>query len=236
MKTQIIKNFTVNHPIESVWKSLSDPTDIVTCVPGASIIEVIDEKNYKGKVVTKFGPVKVTYNGDIEIVELNEEEHIMKLKGKGLDSKGKGSADLDMLGKLTENNGSTDVSFTMDISIVGMLAQFGARLINDVSDQILNQFVKKFQSKLDAQTPTPVSVPSQNELKEPSSDQPNSVSNSEEIKTESIEKENPMPIQNSMAEEGSDNSINATSLIGTVLKSIFGGLIDFFKSLFGGKK
>jgi hypothetical protein len=36
----------------------------------------------------------------------------------------------------------------MNIVIVGMLAQFGSRLINDVSDQLLNQFVVNFKSKL----------------------------------------------------------------------------------------
>jgi hypothetical protein len=36
----------------------------------------------------------------------------------------------------------------MDISIVGMLAQFGARLIKDVSDQLLGQFVNNFKDML----------------------------------------------------------------------------------------
>jgi len=72
----------------------------------------------------------------------------MVLKGRGLDSKGKGSADMIMNGVLTEENGKTHVNFSMDITIVGMLAQFGSRLINDVSDQLLNQFVKNFSNKL----------------------------------------------------------------------------------------
>jgi len=33
-----------------------------------------------------------------------------------------------------------------------------------------------------------------------------------------------------------DNSLDATSLIGTVVKSIFGGIGDFLKGLVGGKK
>ena len=36
----------------------------------------------------------------------------------------------------------------MEISITGMLAQFGARLIKDVSDQLLNQFVANFKDRL----------------------------------------------------------------------------------------
>ena len=148
MNTTINKQFDIEQPIDLAWKSLASPEEIVVCVPGAAITEKIDDRNYKGEVVTKFGPIKAAYAGDIEIVELDEANHRMVLKGRGLDSKGKGSADMIMNGVLTEKDGKTHVDSTMDITIIGMLAQFGSRLINDVSDQLLNQFVANFRNKL----------------------------------------------------------------------------------------
>ena len=148
MNTTITKDFQIEEPIDKVWNSLSNPNEIVTCVPGAAITETIDEKNYKGEVTMKFGPIKAQYAGEITIEELDEANHKMVLKGKGLDSKGKGSADMVMNGSLQSSDAGTDVSFSMQISIVGMLAQFGSRLINDVSDQLLNQFVDNFKAKL----------------------------------------------------------------------------------------
>ena len=148
MNTKITKEFIIDQPIDAVWKNLADPSEIVVCVPGAEITEKIDDKNYKGAVITKFGPIKASYAGDIEIIELDEENKKMVLKGRGLDSKGKGSADMIMNGTLVEENGQTKVNFEMDITIVGMLAQFGSRLINDVSDNLLDQFVDNFKAKL----------------------------------------------------------------------------------------
>ncbi|MEL6970306.1 MAG: SRPBCC family protein [Bacteroidota bacterium] len=148
MNTVINKEFDIQQPIDVVWKSLASPEEIVTCVPGAAITNKLDDRNYKGEVVTKFGPIKASYAGDIEIVELDETNRKMVLKGRGLDSKGKGSADMIMNGTLKETEGGTHVHFNMNITIVGMLAQFGSRLINDVSDQLLNQFVTNFRSKL----------------------------------------------------------------------------------------
>lgn len=148
MVTTITKDFEIEEPIEKVWASLSNPNEIVTCVPGAAITEEIDDKNYKGEVTMKFGPIKAQYDGEITIEELDETNHKMVLKGKGLDSKGKGSADMTMNGDLKASDKGTEVSFSMEISIVGMLAQFGSRLINDVSDQLLNQFVDNFKAKL----------------------------------------------------------------------------------------
>lgn len=148
MNTLITKQFDVEQPLDKVWAALANPEEIVGCVPGASITQKIDERNYKGEVTSKFGPIKAVYAGDIEIIELDEANSKMVLKGRGLDSKGKGSADMIMNGVLKHENGVTHVDFSMDITIVGMLAQFGSRLINDVSDQLLNQFVENFRAKL----------------------------------------------------------------------------------------
>lgn len=220
MNTKIEKEFDIDQPIELVWKSLADPSDIVTCVPGAAITEKIDDRNYKGEVVTKFGPIKAKYTGDIEIVELNEAERQMTLKGRGLDSKGKGSADMIMNGSLEEKDGKTRVNFSMDITIVGMLAQFGSRLINDVSDQLLNQFVDNFSNKLAAAAPASVGA----------------ATSAGAAATASVpQAQTATPVVETQSSK-SDNSLDATSLFGTVVKSIFGGIIDFIKSLFTAKK
>ena len=151
MKTTIEKEFQLQEPIAKVWANVSDPTQVVECVPGASITEKIDEANYKGTVTTTFGPVKASYNGEINISELNPSQHRMTLNGKGLDSKGKGSADMIMVSELKEAEGGTSVKFSMEISISGMLAQFGSRLINDVSNQLLDKFIDNFKKKLAGQ-------------------------------------------------------------------------------------
>ena len=148
MTTCIEKEFQLNEPIAKVWANVSDPTKVVECVPGATLTEKIDEANYKGTVTTSFGPVKASYNGEINISELDATHYRMTLNGKGLDSKGKGSADMKMISTLKEAEGSTSVKFSMEISISGMLAQFGSRLISDVSNQLLNKFIDNFKNKL----------------------------------------------------------------------------------------
>ncbi len=152
MTTTINKKFDLDEPIEKVWIYLADPTKIVTCVPGASLTEKIDDRNFKGQVAMKLGPVKVKFNGEVEIVELDKDNWKMNLKGKGLDAKGKGSADMKMNGLLSPTNNGTAVDFTMTLTIIGKLAQFGSRLINDVTDQVLNQFIANFKAKLVADT------------------------------------------------------------------------------------
>lgn len=148
MVTTIEKTFQVNEPIDKVWDYLSDPSKIVTCVPGASLTEKVDDSNYKGEVTMKFGPIKAKYNGLMTFEEMNKETRKMVLKGKGIDDKGTGSADMLLNGNLVEKDGGTEVSYSMEITITGKLAQFGSRLITDVSNQVFNTFVDNFKAKL----------------------------------------------------------------------------------------
>ncbi len=148
MTTNLTKSFEVEQPIDLVWATLTDPPKIVDCVPGASLTEEVDADNYKGYVGLKFGPVKAGYDGLVTFLQRDSVNKKMTLKGLGVDSKGKGNAEMVMNATLTDIDGRTKVDATMDISISGMLAQFGARLINDVSNQVFDQFVANFKKKL----------------------------------------------------------------------------------------
>lgn len=148
MKATFNKVFTVNEPIEKVWEHLSDPSKVVTCVPGASLTDQIDDDNYKGEVTLKFGPIKAKYSGQITFLERDNTAHKMVMQGKGLDSKGKGSADMLMNGLVEEKDGGTQVTASMEVTVTGMLAQFGSRLINDVTDSVFDKFVQNFKDKL----------------------------------------------------------------------------------------
>ena len=236
MTTKITKDFEIAQPIGVVWKSLANPEEIVGCVPGASLTEKIDDKNYKGQVVTKFGPIKAAYAGDIEIVELDEANHKMVLKGRGLDSKGKGSADMIMNGTLKEEGGKTQVNFSMDITIVGKLAQFGSRLINDVSDQLLNQFVKNFSNQLEEQAPAAsTATASAAATASAGATAGEAVVNKmtatagDAMKTVEAQSKEAAAKVKKAATASEDNSFDGTSLIGTVIKSIFGSILDFFR-------
>ena len=246
MNTKITKDFEIAQPIDVVWKSLSNPEEIVGCVPGASITEKVDDKNYKGQVVTKFGPIKAAYAGDIGIIELDEVNHKMVLKGRGLDSKGKGSADMIMNGVLTEKDGKTLVNFSMDITIIGKLAQFGSRLINDVSDQLLNQFVKNFSNQLEAQAPaasvdtssgaaaaTAVAATAAAATTAAAAGQSVvdkvTTTAGDAVKATGAQAKEAVAEVKKVTAPPADNSFDGTSLIGTVIKSIFGSILDFFR-------
>ena len=145
MEVTADKNFTVNAPVDKVWELLSDPSRVVVCVQGAQLTEIIDDKNFKGKISVKIGPVTSKFNGEGRFEKLDAQAKEMVLQGAGKDTGGKGSASMTMTVNLKEVDGATEVTSSIKLSITGKLAQFGSRMIVAVNDKLIEQFVGKFR-------------------------------------------------------------------------------------------
>lgn len=149
MKTQLEKSFEVPQGTDLVWEHLIDPNKVMDCVPGVTIDEKVGENHYKGKVGMKFGPIGAKYDADIFYDEIDAANRKIIITGKGVDVKGQGSADMTMTMNLAEiAEGGSRLDAIMDVTINGKIAQFGARLITTVSNQLFKQFVTNFSKKL----------------------------------------------------------------------------------------
>lgn len=150
MQVTVNESFQVEASRDVVWALLSDPQSVVTCVPGAQITEQTGERSYKGAVSMKIGPVVSSFTGDIEIKSLDAKTGELILEGKGRDAKGKGNATMRLVGRLRSlESGHTEVSSSMTLSISGRLAQFGSRLMADVSRRVFAQFVERFREQVE---------------------------------------------------------------------------------------
>jgi len=150
MGIRIEKSFQVEGPVEVVWVFLSDIRKVGSCVPGAQITEQVDESHYKGTISVKVGPAVTDFKGQVEIVRLDSQEHVLEMVAKGQDVRGKGSASMKMTGSLRAlPDGSTEVKSISEVSVMGILAQMGGRVINEVSNIMFQKFAKNFQEKLE---------------------------------------------------------------------------------------
>src|SRR5689334_915966 len=148
MAVKIEKTFRVDEPTDKVWTFLSDPRKVGTCVPGAQITEQVDERTYKGAIKVKVGPSVTDFKGEVQIVRQDEAAREIEILGKGQDTKGKGSASMKMTGKLQPSGNVTEVISVSELNVVGILAQMGARVIQEVSNIMFEQFVNNFRKQL----------------------------------------------------------------------------------------
>ncbi|MDH3405299.1 MAG: SRPBCC domain-containing protein, partial [Acidobacteriota bacterium] len=50
-----MERFSVAAPIDAVWRFVMDPHQVVTCMPGAALDEVVDDRAFLGSVQVKLG-------------------------------------------------------------------------------------------------------------------------------------------------------------------------------------
>ncbi len=141
MAMQIEKTFTLGAPRAAVWDFLTDPYKVARCLPGAAITEKVDERSYGGTITVKVGPVTANYRGKMRFEKLDEAAGEAEIVASGQETRGKGGADMKMRSRVVERApGETEVTVVSDVNVVGVLAQFGRGMIQDVSDQLFQKF------------------------------------------------------------------------------------------------
>lgn len=146
----LIENgFSVEAPIQDVWATLLDVEKVAPCMPGAELTETVDERNWKGKVSMKFGPVGLSFAGTVEMVERDDAAHRVKLLAKGMEAKGKGAATATITSWLEAvGTSSTEVKMQADITMTGAVAQLSRGLLPDVSKRLTAEFAGRLRTLL----------------------------------------------------------------------------------------
>lgn len=152
---QIKSSFDVPRPPPEAWNVLMDIPRIAPCMPGAELVEQVDDRTFKGKVSVKLGPVALAFAGTATFVEIDETAHRAKVKAQGADSKGRGSASADISFELVPAGTGTQVNVVTDVMLTGSVAQYGraSGVIQGVATQLVNQFAASLKASLSQHEP-----------------------------------------------------------------------------------
>lgn len=148
MPFRIEDKFEVKAPIDRVWKFLNDPQQVVQCLPGVKLIEVQDERNFVGAMTVKIGPASMSFQGKVQITEMDESQHRVRMSGEGREGGGwiKGSM-ASQLAPLSDS--STEVTVNSEVDIAGRALQFGRSLIESIMKQQFKKFAESVQKILE---------------------------------------------------------------------------------------
>jgi carbon monoxide dehydrogenase subunit G len=167
MQVNLEKTFAIPAPGSSGWKFLQDIPGVTGCMPGAEITETIDDSHYKGAVKAKIGPATMAFNGDIEIKGLDAGKRELHLVGRGQDTKGTSSAEMDLTAWIVDTgDGQCELKGEAQVKVTGKAASLGGRMMTQVADQILNQFGKNFANNVVAMGEGEVAEEAREELAE----------------------------------------------------------------------
>ena len=150
MGMEITKSFVLKAPAPAVWAFLTDPTRVARCLPGAAITEKIDDQSWAGTITVKVGPVTANYRGKMRFERLDEAAGEADIAASGQETRGKGGADMRMKSRVVAKSPEeTEVTVISDVNVMGVLAQFGRGMIQDVSDQLFQKFTDGMRRELE---------------------------------------------------------------------------------------
>ncbi|HEX5116955.1 MAG TPA: SRPBCC family protein [Pseudonocardiaceae bacterium] len=157
----LIENtFQVAADPDRVFDFLQDANNVVTCMPGAELVEDLGDDSYAGKVKIKVGPVTAAYSGVAIITRRDPTERVAVLRAEGKDTKGNGSAKAVATMRVTPIDTGSTVQLSTELSVSGKLAQFGRSVMADVSNKMVGEMANRVRAAIEAATtPEPAATP-----------------------------------------------------------------------------
>lgn len=147
MEVKLDKQYPLDVDATRAWALLTDLKAVASCMPGAEITEQLSDTSYKGAVKVKVGPAVAQFGGTVDVIEAVTNERKIVLRGKGAD-KGGSSASMDLTAIITSDPSNPShcvLNGQAAVIVNGKFAQFGGRLMVQVSDMLLAQFVENFR-------------------------------------------------------------------------------------------
>ena len=150
MAIELCQSFQIRAPIEAVWAFLLDPKNVVACMPGASLTQVIDEKSFVGAVKVKVGAVTAQYQGTITYTGIDAAARVVTMLAEGKE-RGGGTVKGTIVSRLSSIEGGvvTNVETSSSFDLTGKIVQVGRGMIEGISAQIIKMYVGNVRAMLE---------------------------------------------------------------------------------------
>ena len=124
-----------------VWKALNNADVLKQCIPGCESFEKESDTVFNAVATNQIGPMNATFSGTVTLSNIKENQSYT-LSGEGNSPVGfaNGSAEVSLL----EEKGSTILSYSVNVTVGGRVAQLGSRLIDGVAKKMSDYFFGRF--------------------------------------------------------------------------------------------
>lgn len=136
---------TLAASLQEVWNKLLDPAVLARTTPGVEKLEADGKNKYNASFLIKMGPVKGSFAGTLEVRDQLEPESFavsMVVNGKQGYVAAEGKLALRAIADT-----QTEVQFSGDAKITGLLARTGQRVLQGVANTLTRQFFQALEQE-----------------------------------------------------------------------------------------
>ncbi len=130
---------TVNAPQEEVWRVFMDPTQFCRIIPGCERARQLDETHYEAMFTVKIQFITIRSKALGTLLEAEAPRHLVgELVGEPQAKAGAFRARVTI--DLVPINSMTNVQYTMDLTLLGRLANIGQAIVRSTAKRLTKEF------------------------------------------------------------------------------------------------
>ena len=140
-------SFRINAERGKVWDFISEPSNVIQCVPGIQDFSVQEGKRVAAKVKVRLGFISGIFQAASKVLEEDPESYHakMELSGSGAGSGFKALVDL----KLEEADGETELKWSADVNISGPLGSLAKSMVEGYVKKMVDQLFDCVKKRLE---------------------------------------------------------------------------------------
>lgn len=133
---------------KKVWDFILDVPAVAKCIPGVDSIEPLGDDRYKVMMKVRVGPIGLTLQSELAIVQKDEASKTAALRVDAADKRVGGAVKATMTTRLEPHGTGTTMQVTTDAQVLGRIGDFGQPVIRKKADQMLQEVASNLRKAL----------------------------------------------------------------------------------------
>jgi carbon monoxide dehydrogenase subunit G len=131
--------------VERVWERLMDPATIAACLPGCQRFDALGQDRYQVVVTAGVAAITGTFDGTVTIADAQPPtSYRLIVEGKGRPGFARGEVAI----ALAPHDTGTAVDVVGSVTIGGLVAQVGQRLLGATAKMMMDRYFKCLSEKI----------------------------------------------------------------------------------------
>jgi carbon monoxide dehydrogenase subunit G len=135
-------SYEMTAPREKVWDAFLDPERVRQAIPGCEKLEPLGNDEFRATMKVGVAAVKGTFEGKVRLADKKHpDSYRLAAEGSGAP----GFVRADTVITFTDVPNGTQVSYTSEVQVGGLIAGVGQRMLGGVSKMLADQFFNRMR-------------------------------------------------------------------------------------------